>query len=60
MPRISFAFAARVITARVITACVVTARIIDASGQPIKATRAETETEEVPSLTSEKTLGMAR
>jgi general secretion pathway protein D len=38
----------------------VTARIIDASGQPIKATRAETETEEVPSLTSEKTLGMAR
>lgn len=31
----------------------VTARIIDASGQPLKATRAETDPEEVPSLTGE-------
>ena len=38
----------------------VTARIIDASGQPIKGSRTETETDEVPSLTGEKTLGMTR
>jgi general secretion pathway protein D len=38
----------------------VTARIIDASGQPLKATRAEREGEEVPALTGEKTLGMNR
>ncbi|RFC42046.1 MAG: general secretion pathway protein D [Verrucomicrobia bacterium] len=38
----------------------VTARIIDAAGQPLKATKAERESEEVPSLTGEKTLGMIR
>lgn len=34
----------------------VTARIIDASGQPLKATKAETEPEEVPSLTGDMPL----
>ncbi|MEI7775807.1 MAG: type II and III secretion system protein, partial [Verrucomicrobiota bacterium] len=38
----------------------VTARIIDASGQPLKASKAETEIEEVPPLTTTGVLGMAR
>lgn len=38
----------------------VTARIIDASGQPLKASKAESEIEEVPPLTTNGVLGMAR
>lgn len=38
----------------------VSARIIDASGQPLKSTKAELETEEVPSLTGSKSLGLIR
>jgi general secretion pathway protein D len=38
----------------------VTARIIDASGQPIKATKAETEIEEVPPLAFDRAVGLVR